>query len=85
MLRISCWLIVILHKNPAAFLCDINHMLDRVLELKKLILIVALLLTVFLKILIPANAALVAWTMSILGLDQHSIQTLGRGLREAAP
>lgn len=60
-------------------------MLDRVLELKKLILIVALLLTVFLKILIPANAALVAWTMSILGLDQHSIQTLGRGLREAAP
>ncbi len=76
---------MILQKHPAASLFDLNHMLDRVFELKKMILICVLLIIVLLKILLPSNEELVRQTLSFLGLEQSAVQALGRSLVENSP
>ena len=76
---------MILQKHPAASLFALNHMLDRVFELKKLILICVLLIIVLLKILLPSHEELVRQTLSFLGLEQSAVQALGRSLVENSP
>lgn len=57
-------------------------MLNRVFEMKKwmLICVIALIIILFLKILIPVNDLLIRETLSFLGLGKNAVQALGRSL-----
>lgn len=59
-------------------------MIDRVFQLKKLLIMIVLLIIVILKILLPANRDLAGEAMSFFGLEESKVQTLGRSLRESS-